>query len=1111
MVGCRHRVSLLRIHGAIVLLVTGMAWGAVPGPPTGLRVNYAYDPVIDTPRPLFSWIVNDTDRGEVQAAYQLIVSTTRARCEANHGDVWDTGRIDASAQNDVRYGGAALVSRQSCWWKVRTWDKDNQAGLWSEPATFEMALLEPADWTAHWIGGDFERYRTEFSLPTGKPIAKARANISAKEIFDLHLNGTRQGGDRVMEPGTSVFAKRMRYCTYDVTEAVRTGPNAVGVSVGRGRMGHWWLTSADRDFILQLEVHHTDGSCTRIVSDRGNWKATARGPLIPLPPNKSELYQGETYDARNEDAWTVPGYDDRGWSGVKTERPAGSGRLCAQVTPPMKAGGLIAPVAMTEPRPGVYVFDIGQKISGWSRLALDGPRGSTVTLRHAEKLLGPGAWDDYALTLNARIVQGAAGVRFRIADDRNYYLLQLLADGTLQLSRKVDGVLTVLKRVPAEIRTGVTYAVRIEASGHLIKTSIDGRLRDATEDQTFASGKVGFHQEAGETATFDRIFVASLHPPDPTKPSRQTPRHLLRDGTRDPGLWVNRDNLMTATVTPDPKEPKSTFRQFTLTDNRTCESYDGGTRGRVDPSNLHVFGSRYFADATDRYTLRGGGPEVWEPRITMHGFQFVEVTGYPGVPTLHSIRARPAHQAVDGNPGRFSCSDPLLNKLHSAFTWTLLNSLQFGMPVDCDQRDERTGWTGDAHAYSQAANYNYDMLNFYDSWLTDLQDTQIESGQINKVAPIQDLTGIGKRPGDTVWLSAYVSIPWDTYLATGSKSLLAKRYDSIKALVDYLRTDQVTNRIDAKGGLVNWATQPFGSEAGTRPDFGGTAYLFQCVDQLARMAEALGRADDAGFYRAEAQAIRDAFNGKFLVGNTNYAGTRPGTAPSQTALAIALDLGLCPPAARTNVALHLVEAIQRNGNRLHTGVAGTKSLLAALCENGAEETAFALATQTNYPSWGRWIADGLTSCCEHWDDHHSRGHAYLAGSLDAYFFRYLAGIAPTKPGYEEFQIMPHVKNGLTNVAAVVNTVRGTLSSEWSKPDNRHFSLRVTVPVNTRATVFVPTLGMDPAQVVVTEGGSPIWDRGERIHRVDGILFQATQGPYLVWSVGSGRYTFDMKP
>ncbi len=1094
----------------VFLLASGVALGAAPGAPTGLRVNYSTHPLgIDTPAPLFGWLVHDPDRGEVQTAYHLVVASTRERCEAGPGDVWDGGKTVSAAQNDIHYQGPALASRSEYWWKVRTWDKDDQAGTWSEPASFETAFLQPSDWTANWIGGDFERYRTEFSLPADKPVTRARVYISAKEIFDLHVNGLRQGGDHVMEPGTSVFAKRMRYCTYDVTEALRHGPNAIGVSVGRGRIGHWWLTSGDREFILQLEIHHTGGDITRIVSDRVTWKATSLGPLIPLPPMKSELYQGETYDARNEDAWTIPGYDDRDWTVVPSARPAGEGRLCAQVTPPMRAYGLITPVGLTEPRPGVFVYDIGQKISGWSRLAVNGPRGSTVTLRHAERLLGPGAWDDYALTLNARIVRGAAGIRFRIADDRNYYLLKLKADGTLQLSRNVDGESTVLKRVAAGLLPDVTYAVRIEVSGPRIRTLIAGQLCDTTEDPTFSSGKVGFHQEAGETAAFDHVFVASLRPPDPTKPSRQTSQYLLKDGTRDPGLWLNRDRLKTATVTPEPENPKSAYRQFILTDNRTCESYDGGTLGCVDQSNLHVFGSRYFADATDRYTLRGGGPEVWEPRFTLHGFQFVEVTGYPGVPTLESIRARPAHQAVDEAPGRFHCSDPLLNKLHSAFTWTLLNSLQFGMPVDCDQRDERTGWTGDAHAYAEAANYNYDMRNFYDSWLTDLQDTQIANGQIHKVAPIQKLDDVGKRPGDTVWLSAYVSIPWDTFMATGSKALLEKRYASIKALVDYLRTDRVTNRIDAKGGLINWATQPFPREAGTSPEFGGTAYLYQCVHTLAQMAEVLGRAEDAGFYRAEANAIRDAFNAKFLAGNTNYADSRPGTAPSQTALAIALDLGLCPAAARTNVARHLVEAIQRNGNRLMTGVAGTKSLLAALCENGAEETAFALATQTEYPSWGKWIVDGLTSCCEHWDDYHSRGHAYLAGSLDAYFYRYLAGISPSKPGYEEVRIKPHVRNSLTLVAAEVNTVRGTVASQWNRDASGRIELTVTIPVNSKATICIP-VGGDPLSATITESGVLIWNRGVSPQNQIGIRHQSAEPGYVTFTVDSGRFVFQVE-
>ena len=1105
-------MSVLKIVGVFFILLTCFAQGAVPGPPTDLRVNNASQPLgIDTPNPLFSWIVHDPDRNEVQMAYQLIVSSTPALCEASQGDVWDSGKIASASQNNVVYPGTALVSRITYWWKVRTWDKDNQASAWSKPVLFEMGFLQQSDWTASWIGGDFQRYRTEVTLPVDKAIVKARAYISARGIFDLTVNGVRVGGDRVMEPGESVYVKRMRYCTYDLAGHLKAGANAIGMELGRGRIGHWWLKSSDREFILQIELLDDDSNVIRILSDKGTWKTTAGGPRIPLPPLKSELYQGETYDARQEDGWGQPGFQDQSWTTIAEARPAAySGRLCAQRAPPMKAGSLITPVAMSQPTPGVYVFDIGQKISGWSRLEVNGPRGATVTLRHAEKRLTPGYWDDYALSLNVRIIQGAAGIRFRIVDDRNYYLFQLKADGTLNLSKSVDGALTLLKRVTAELREGGTYTVRIEAAGSMLRTLIDGQQRDVTQDATFSCGKVGFYQEASETAAFDHVFVEPLTPSGERKLLRESERYLLKDGTRDSGFWLNLENLKTTTVKPEPNNPKSAFGQFTLTNNKSCQSYDGGTLGRVDQSNLHVFGSRYFADATDRYTLRGGGPEVWEPRFTLHGFQFVEVTGYPGVPTLQSIQARPAHQAVDEAPGSFRCSDPLLNKLHSACTWTMLNSLQFGMPVDCDQRDERTGWTGDAHAYSQAANYNYDMLNFYDSWLQDLGDTQAASGQINNHGPFQNIDQVGKYPGDTVWLSAYLSIPWDTYMATGSKTLIEKRYESMKALVEYLRTFQVKEFIDPKGGLVNWATQSLTGDAFTSPAFGGTAYLHQCVQTFARMAQAFGKAEDARFYLAQADAIQNAFNAKFLRADQSYAGSKPNAEPSQTTLAIALDLGLCPPAAQSNVTQRLVESIRNSGNCLKTGVAGTKSLLAALCENGEEETAFALATQTNYPSWGKWMVDGLTSCCEHWDDSRSRGHAYLGGSLDAYFYRTLAGIVPTQPGYETFTVKPHVKNTLTNVAAVVNSVRGVVSSSWSKPGRDHFIMNVQVPVNAKATVSIPTLGLGTTNIIITESGTVIWAQGKASGRVTGVDFKEARGGYLVWDVGSGNYSFELR-
>ena len=1088
--------------GFLLLAVSLKA--APPDQPNRLRVNHAENPLgIDTPKPLFGWIVNDPRRNETQTAYQVIVSSSRSKCEAGDGDDWDTGKIQSSNQNEINYAGKPLGSGAAHWWKVRTWNKEGQVSPWSDPATFETAFLNSSEWKASWIGGDYERYRTEFHLPSGKKIVKARAYISAKEIFDLTINGVRIGGDRVMEPGESVFSERMRYCTYDVTDNLHAGANAIGVEVGRGRMGHWWLTSDEREFILQLEVRFTDGSKIVVVSDKGTWKATKSGPLVPLPQHKSELFQGETYDARNEDGWTIAGYDDHAWTVLTAAIPTSShAPLCAQTAPPMKKRELITARSITEPWPGVYVFDFGQKISGFSQLSVKGPRGSMVMLRHGDRLFNGHTWSDYTFSLNAKIVKGAAGMRFRIADDKNFYMVQLKADGLFLLSKMVKGASSTLKEIPMGLEENKTYAVKIEVSGSTIKTSIDGKQVDTIRDESFNSGKVGFWQHGDETAVFDYIFVEPHSGNDPARNGKYSIEH----GGSDEGFWINRNNLKTASIPVDPANPKKTTRQFTLTDNETMESYDGGVLGRVDQANLHVFGSYYFADATDCYTLKGAALEVWEPRLTLHGFRYVEVVGYPGVPTLNSLKARAVHAAIDENQGRFTCSKDLLNKLHNAFAWTFKSSAQFGYVCDYE-RDERTGWVANN---STGEFYNFDMMNLYDSWLTDYQDTQLPDGRVSMIAPSAKPHSITP---ETVWLASYLTQPWDMYMAYGSKPILEKRYESIKKLVDFLRTEKVQDCIDSKGGLVNWATQNLHPKTAcaTDPRIGATACLYQCVTLLSKMAKELGREDDERFYADQGERIKAAFNARFLVDHRIYQGEKNFARPTQTAMAMALDFGLCPESAKGNVVDSLVDDIAKNEGHLMTGVCGTRSLLPALCDNGQEELAYQLATQTSFPSWGKWIVDGLNTCCEFWDESKSSGIYYLGGPLDSYFYKYLAGIFPTKPGYEEFTVKPHIKNDLAEVSATVNTVRGKVSVSWSKPGAKQFSLKVTVPVNAKATVYLPTMELGAANADLSENGSMIWSHGIAATNRPDVSVTKGEGDDIMCHIGSGSYSFVLAP
>ena len=1090
-----------------------LAFATAPDSPTELRTNYAKNPLgIDTPKPLFSYQVNDPDRNEIQTAYQLIVCSSPANCEAGKGDLWDTGKVQSAVQNDIQYGGPALVGKTAYWWKVMTWDKGGQASAWSAPASFETAFLDKSDWVAQWIGGNFERYRTVANMPSAKKIVRARAYISAKEMLDLNINGQRVGGERVMDPGFSRFDIRMRYCTYDVTSNLRSGANVILVAVGNGHLQHFYLKPDAREFLLQIEVQFGDGSVARIVSGTDGWKAAKNGPVIPLPPHKSELYQGVTYDARNEDNAASPAYDDSGWTPISTARAVDArGLLVAQTAPPMKATKLITPVSMSQPLPGVYVFDMGRRISGWSQLTVQGPRGATVVLKHGEKLYTPDSWADYTLSLNATPVNEAAGIRFRITDDENFYLWQLRADGNLLLRKKVKGVWADIKQIPAGIESGKTYAVKIEANGSTIKTSLDGKLIDTTVDKTFGSGKVGFWQKGEQTASFGQIVVA---PASQWDYSSRSP-FAMKSGCSDEGLWINRENLV---VTRPADDKKGLNRKFTLKNNERMISYDGGVIGQVDQSNLHVFSSNHFADATERYTLKGGGVESWEPSFTIHGFRYVEVHGFPGVPTLENVKGRVVHQSLDENPGSFTCSNDLLNKLHQACTNTYLNCAQHGMPVDCDQRDERMGWTGDSHLSSPAAYYNFDPINFYDSWMDDLMDTQAPNGSVYNIAPTLTEAHIGTCKS-TTWTATYILTPWETYMATGSKAFLRKRYPSMKAFADWLATDKVVDNIDSKDQYGDWAAPKAGTAhevhtTATRSELLATPFLYRCITLQAKIASELGISEDSAHYADLAQKIQASFNAKFLVDGAYRDGKpvekQPKGISTQTGNSLGLGLGICPPEARPLVAQTLVDQIAQNNGYLSTGGLGVKCLLGTLCENGREEVAYQLATNTGYPSWGKWIKDGLTSTCEFWDGSKSQSHHWLQGPLDSYFYKYLAGIFPTKPGYEEFTVKPHIKNDLTNVSATVQTVRGKVAVSWSKPSAKQFILNVTVPANAKATVYVPTNSQTAAKALLSESGSPIWERGAVAENRQDVSVKGIEGGYIILSIGSGSYSFFLK-
>ena len=393
------------------------------GPPQYLRCEYLLNPLgIEDARPRLSWEVRDPRKGAVQSAYRILAASTPELLEGDGADVWDSGKVVTDQSVHVPYGGPALSSRQRVYWKVRTWDGGDTASPWSETAYWEMGLLDRDEWTGSWISvapRDGERgepcpfLRRRFA--TSKEVARARVYVTARGLYELHLNGDRIGQD-YFTPGWTDYNVRIPYQVYDVTDALREGDNVLAAVLGDGWACGYLVWENNRSIwatqpslLAQLVVDYADGTAETVVTD-ANWRTTTG----PIP--QSDIYNGETYDARLEmPGWDRPDFDDADWDHAQIVKPT-SALLTAKPCTNVRAIEELKPTEMTEPSPGTYIFNLAQNIVGWVRLRVRAEAGTTITLRFAEMLNDDGT----VYTENLRAAKATDEYICKGADDEVY-------------------------------------------------------------------------------------------------------------------------------------------------------------------------------------------------------------------------------------------------------------------------------------------------------------------------------------------------------------------------------------------------------------------------------------------------------------------------------------------------------------------------------------------------------------------------------------------------------------------------------------------------------------------------------------------------------------------
>jgi alpha-L-rhamnosidase len=369
-----------------------------------LRCENRIDPLgIDNIEPKLSWNLESILRNKKQSAYQILVSDSQEALSKNKGDLWDTQKVNSNRSIQIPYEGKELTSERLVYWKLRVWDEQGKISVWSQPAKWEMGLINRSDWKGNWISDGktgpqkINEFYEEDASPlfrsdfiASKKIKKARLYISGLGYYEATING-KKVGDHVLDPGWTNYSKRVLYATYDVTKMINDGGNSIGVELGNG----WFnplpmkmfggfnlreaLATGRPKFIAQLIIEFVDGKKQTIVSN-DKWK-TQEGPIL-----RNNIFLGEIYDARKEiPNWDIYGFEDSEWKQAKITSEK-IGKLQAQDQPPIKITGKVKPVKLTEPKANVFIFDMGQNFAGWVKLKVKATAGTEVKLRYGELL-----------------------------------------------------------------------------------------------------------------------------------------------------------------------------------------------------------------------------------------------------------------------------------------------------------------------------------------------------------------------------------------------------------------------------------------------------------------------------------------------------------------------------------------------------------------------------------------------------------------------------------------------------------------------------------------------------------------------------------------------------
>ncbi len=1040
--------------------------------PKNLRVEYQHNPLgMDIINPRLFWEVNDTRRGAVQTAYQLLVSTSSEKLKNGEADIWDSGKVESDQSTHIVYEGSKLQSSQKYYWKVKTWDADGNESPFSGHANWEMGILSEDEWQANWIGGKIVEtpiedenkwkwtewfwhpteigidksvfFRKKVTIPNNKQITSALIRLTADNKFTAYFNNIELGkGD-----------SWQKVYDFDITDKIEN-ENIIGIEAANTAGNICGL-------LFSLKIIFDDDTEMYIGADEEtkDWRTT------------NQDYPSWNLLSFNDSEWDeiklLGDYEDGEWEKVDEKNTYKAPRPIL-VRNEIEISKNIKSARAYVTGLGGYVMYINRKrvgdavfTPGWThypkRIQYQTYDVSNM-LNKGENTLGAvlgNLWWSSGLGWRGSIIYSQGPLRFFMQ------LLVEFQDGTNQLFVTDENWKTHDSPIlESTIYHGERYDARLEEKGWDSTNFDDSKWIPVTLIEK-EKGKL-----VAQQGPLLRV-TKEIKPIKITSPSNGV--YVVDMGQNFAG-WAK---LKVEGASGD--SVKLRFAETLKPD------------GNVYTENLRQ------AEATDTYILKGEGIEEWQPCFTYHGYRYIEVTGYPGEPKIDALTGIVANSDAP-YIGEFSSSNELLNKIQQNILWGQASNM-YSVPTDCPQRDERLGWMGDAQAFAPTASYNMEMIRFFNKWMRDIIDSQDEDGAVHDVNPVI----VVKGPAAPGWGDAVYVIPWVMYKYYGDKRILEESYDGIVAWIDYM-TSQSIEYLYEKSGYGDWVA-PVNSPS--EPI--GSAYYFYGAKMVSIIAEILGKTSDAVKYSELSEKIANAFNKKhFNSVDNSYTGN------TQTANLIPLNFGLVLKGKENSVASSIAEDVISKNNHLSTGFLGVSLLLPTLSNYGYHDLAFKVATQKTYPSWGYTVDKGATTIWELWNGDtegpgmNSRNH-FALGSCGEWYYGYLAGInpSPESPGYKKIILTPMPVNDLEWADAKVKTSYGIVSSNWQKKENK-IEYNFNIPANTSAEFHIPTLGGKIKSV--KDNGNFIY-KNEKMIPTKGMNLINTDSTKVIVSLVAGEYHF----